>query len=107
MYFTEAVYLAMNKAEVPSQEVGAFELKGIPGKIRVFRVPHAPYRVEAPGVEHLARRLRGAAALREPAAPRLAGAAPSRARRRARRSSVGSGARRHRGTPCGERSVGS
>lgn len=49
VYFTEAVYLAMNKAEVPSQEVGAFELKGIPGKIRVFRVPTAPYRVEAPG----------------------------------------------------------
>lgn len=48
VYFTEAVYLAMNKAEVPSQEVGAFELKGIPGRIRVFRVPHAPYRVEAP-----------------------------------------------------------
>ena len=48
VYFTEAVYLSMNKAEVPSQEVGAFELKGIPGKIRVFRVPRAPYRVEAP-----------------------------------------------------------
>jgi adenylate cyclase len=48
VFFTEAVYLAMNKAEVPSQEVGAFELKGIPGKIRVFRVPLAPYRVEPP-----------------------------------------------------------
>ena len=53
VYFTEAVYLAMNKAEVPSQEVGAFELKGIPGKIRVFRVPRAPYRVETPSVVHL------------------------------------------------------
>jgi adenylate cyclase len=48
VFFTEAVYLAMNKAEVPSQEVGTYELKGIPGKIRVFRVPKAPYRVEAP-----------------------------------------------------------
>ncbi|WP_244239473.1 adenylate/guanylate cyclase domain-containing protein, partial [Corallococcus carmarthensis] len=48
IFFTEAVYLSMNKAEVPSQEVGAFELKGIPGKIRVFRVPRAPYRVLAP-----------------------------------------------------------
>jgi class 3 adenylate cyclase len=48
VFFTEAVYLAMNKAEVPSQEVGAFELKGIPGKIRVFRVPKGPYRMEAP-----------------------------------------------------------
>jgi adenylate cyclase len=49
VFFTEAVYLAMNKAEVPAREVGAFELKGIPGKIRVFRVPRAPFRVEAPG----------------------------------------------------------
>ncbi|WP_224371427.1 adenylate/guanylate cyclase domain-containing protein [Hyalangium versicolor] len=48
VFFTEAVYLSMNKAEVPSQEVGAFELKGIPGKIRVFRVPKGPYRMEAP-----------------------------------------------------------
>lgn len=48
VFFTEAVYLAMNKAEVPSEEVGSFELKGIPGKIRVFRVPRAPYRVAAP-----------------------------------------------------------
>ncbi|PTL85275.1 adenylate/guanylate cyclase domain-containing protein [Vitiosangium sp. GDMCC 1.1324] len=48
VFFTEAVYLAMNKAEVPSLEVGSFELKGIPGKIRVFRVPRAPYRVETP-----------------------------------------------------------
>jgi adenylate cyclase len=53
VFFTEAVYLAMNKAEVPSQEVGSFELKGIPGKIRVFRVPRAPYRVETPSVVHL------------------------------------------------------
>ncbi len=48
VYFTEAVYLAMNKAEVPSAEVGQFELKGIPGKVRVYKVPHAPYRIEAP-----------------------------------------------------------
>ncbi|AFE09876.1 adenylate/guanylate cyclase domain-containing protein [Corallococcus coralloides DSM 2259] len=48
VFFTEAVYLSMNKAEVPSQEVGSFDLKGIPGKIRVFRVPRAPYRVLAP-----------------------------------------------------------
>ncbi|KFE69611.1 adenylate/guanylate cyclase domain-containing protein [Hyalangium minutum] len=50
VYFTEALYLSMNKAEVPSEEVGAFELKGIPGKIRVFRVPKGPYRMEAPVV---------------------------------------------------------
>ncbi|ATB38333.1 hypothetical protein CYFUS_003767 [Cystobacter fuscus] len=48
VFFTEAVYLAMNKAEVPSREVGLFELKGIPSKIRVFRVPRGPYRMGAP-----------------------------------------------------------
>jgi adenylate cyclase len=51
VYFTEAVYLAMNKAEVPSVELGAFELKGIPGKVKIFKVPRAPYRVEAPAGE--------------------------------------------------------
>jgi adenylate cyclase len=51
VFFTEAVYLAMNKAEVPSLEVGLFELKGIPSKIRVFRVPHGPYRVGSPPPE--------------------------------------------------------
>jgi adenylate cyclase len=51
VYFTEAVYLAMNKAEVPSVELGAFELKGIPGKVKIFKVPKAPYRVEAPAGE--------------------------------------------------------
>ncbi|WP_426731513.1 adenylate/guanylate cyclase domain-containing protein [Myxococcus faecalis] len=54
VYFTEAVYLAMNRAEVPAREVGAFELKGIPGKIRVFQVPRAPYRVEAPSAGAIA-----------------------------------------------------
>lgn len=38
VYFTEAVYLAMNKAEVPSSEVGLVQLKGIPEKIRVYKV---------------------------------------------------------------------
>ncbi|MBI3298040.1 MAG: RDD family protein [Elusimicrobia bacterium] len=36
--FTEAVYLAMNKNEVPSSEVGLWQLKGIPEKIRVYKV---------------------------------------------------------------------
>lgn len=38
IYFTESVYLAMNKAEVPSSEVGSFRLKGIPEAIKVYRV---------------------------------------------------------------------
>lgn len=38
VFFTEAVYLAMNKNEVPSAEVGLLQLKGIPEKIRVYKV---------------------------------------------------------------------
>jgi class 3 adenylate cyclase len=38
IYFTESVYLAMNKAEVPSSEVGQRRLKGIPEAIRVYSV---------------------------------------------------------------------
>ncbi len=39
VYFTQAVYLAMNKAEVPSEPVGSKQLKGIPEPVEVFRVP--------------------------------------------------------------------
>lgn len=38
VYFTEAVYLAMNKTEVPSSEIGLLQLKGIPEKVRVYKV---------------------------------------------------------------------
>ncbi|MFA5139810.1 MAG: RDD family protein [Elusimicrobiota bacterium] len=38
VYFTEAVYLAMNKKEVPSSEVGLFHLKGVSERIRVYKV---------------------------------------------------------------------
>ncbi|MFI5361233.1 MAG: adenylate/guanylate cyclase domain-containing protein [Elusimicrobiota bacterium] len=38
VFFTEAIYLAMNKKEVPSSEVGLLQLKGIPEKVRVYRV---------------------------------------------------------------------
>jgi class 3 adenylate cyclase len=40
VYFTEAVYLSMNKIEVPSAEIGLLQLKGIPEKIRVYKVRH-------------------------------------------------------------------
>jgi class 3 adenylate cyclase len=39
IYMSEAVYMAMNKAEVPSQEVGRRELKGISGPISLFNIP--------------------------------------------------------------------
>lgn len=38
VFFTEAVYLAMNKKEVPSSEIGLLQLKGIPEKVRVYKV---------------------------------------------------------------------
>jgi formylglycine-generating enzyme required for sulfatase activity len=41
IYFTESVYLAMNKKEVPSVEVGWRQLKGIPEKVRVYKVKKA------------------------------------------------------------------
>jgi class 3 adenylate cyclase len=38
VFFTEAVYLAMNKKEVPSSEIGYRQFKGIPEKIKVYKV---------------------------------------------------------------------
>lgn len=38
VYFTEAVYLTMNKNEIPSSEVGQRHLKGIPEQIKVYKV---------------------------------------------------------------------
>lgn len=35
--FTEAVYLSMNRAEVSAEEIGRFDLKGIPEPVRLFR----------------------------------------------------------------------
>lgn len=39
IYFSEAIYMAMNKAEVPCKEVGWKELKGISEPIRLFNIP--------------------------------------------------------------------
>lgn len=39
IYLSEAVYMAMNKAEVPAQEVGWRELKGVSAPIRIFNIP--------------------------------------------------------------------
>jgi len=38
VYFTDSVYLSMNKNEIPSAEVGVRHLKGIPDNIKVYRV---------------------------------------------------------------------
>jgi len=39
IYLSEAVYLAMNKAEVPIKEVGYQELKGISSPVKIFSIP--------------------------------------------------------------------
>ena len=41
IHFSEAAYLAMTRSEVPAEEVGLVELRGIAGKVRIFRVPRA------------------------------------------------------------------
>ncbi len=41
IYFSESAYLSMTRSEVPSEEVGYAELKGIPGKVRLYRVPRS------------------------------------------------------------------
>jgi class 3 adenylate cyclase len=38
IYFTEAVYLAMNKAEIPTAEIGYRHFKGIPEEVKVYKV---------------------------------------------------------------------
>ncbi|MDD5340956.1 MAG: adenylate/guanylate cyclase domain-containing protein [Patescibacteria group bacterium] len=38
VYFTEAVYLAMNKNEIPTAEIGYRRLKGVPEQIKVYKV---------------------------------------------------------------------
>jgi class 3 adenylate cyclase len=38
IYFTESVYLAMNKSEIPTAEVGHRHFKGIPEEIKVYKV---------------------------------------------------------------------
>lgn len=40
VFFTESVYLSMNRNEVPSSEIGYRQFKGIPDKIKVYKVLH-------------------------------------------------------------------
>jgi class 3 adenylate cyclase len=41
IYFSESAFLTMTRTEVPSVEVGYADLKGIPDKVRLYRVPRA------------------------------------------------------------------
>lgn len=42
VYFTESVYLAMNRNEAPSAEVGELRFRGIPYPVRVYRALQQP-----------------------------------------------------------------
>ncbi|HVE13158.1 MAG TPA: RDD family protein [Elusimicrobiota bacterium] len=85
VYFTEAVYLSMNKTEVPTSEVGLMQLKGIPEKIRVYKVRREqpveglPQAAASPGLWSLLKR--GAPASAASAAGVAAGPRPALARR--------------------------
>jgi adenylate cyclase len=39
IYLSEAVFMAMNKAEVPAQEIGFRELAGVPQALRIYSIP--------------------------------------------------------------------
>ncbi len=39
IYLSEAVYMAMNKAEVPAAEVGQFMLKGMEQSVKLYNIP--------------------------------------------------------------------
>jgi|GEM_PF-4849880 len=68
VFFTEGVYLSMNKKEVPSSEVGLLQLKGIPEKIRVYRVKRENP-VKSLGADSPAERAETGGRPQSPAAP--------------------------------------
>jgi adenylate cyclase len=41
IYFSESAFLSMTRTEVPCEEIGYTELKGIAQKVRLYRVPRA------------------------------------------------------------------
>jgi class 3 adenylate cyclase len=41
IYLSEAIYLTMNRSEIPTAHVGEYELKGIPEPVTVYRVKKA------------------------------------------------------------------
>ena len=48
IWFTEAVRLVADRAQVAGEEVGARRLKGIDEEVRLFRVPYASHRGDRP-----------------------------------------------------------
>ena len=53
VYFSEAVYLVMTRSEVPYEEVGVRELKGIKDPVKLYRIPRVTevgdYRMKGAG----------------------------------------------------------
>jgi hypothetical protein len=68
VFFTEAVYLSMNRKEVPSSEIGYRQFKGIPDKIKVYKVLHEdPVREHGPAEDAGAEAAHGSGAGPSPA----------------------------------------
>jgi len=42
VYFTESVFLTMNRNEIPTRKVGEYVLKGLPGAVRLYKVVQDP-----------------------------------------------------------------
>lgn len=49
VYFGQSVYLAMNRAEVTTEAVGEYPLKGIPEPVQIYRVVPLDASVSSPG----------------------------------------------------------
>ncbi len=52
VYFTESTYLAMNKSEVPTAEIGYRVFKGIPDKIKIFKVLREGHETAGPKIKN-------------------------------------------------------
>jgi hypothetical protein len=52
VYFSEAVYLAMNKREVPTSEIGFRKLKGIADEIKLYKVKREVPVEDLPPADH-------------------------------------------------------
>ncbi len=64
VFFTEAVYLSMNRREVPSAEVGERVFEGIPHAVRVFRVVRDPNSEQARKMADAVRLTKGGPVIR-------------------------------------------
>ncbi len=52
IYFSHAIYLTMNRSQLPCERVGDFDLKGIPEPVTVYRARAFAHAGDAPEDEH-------------------------------------------------------